>query len=294
MKPFRHFPLLLAGLQVALGVHAVGDSAAAAADGEVVAIPPGLEDNLVDPSRVSRHPSFAQGETLRFKLGWSVFRVARATLVTEPGLYEGLSSLKITLNTRTNAFADALYKVRNESTSWISGDVSRSFEYSAIQHEGGRERDTRVLFDKTGRQARYINHVSGEEREPVDILTGTFDPLGIVFLIRSIDFDVGDELVVPTSNGKEFFFTVVRVVEKVERRFAFGRMEAFVLEPDIKDLGGVFKKSPDGELRFFISADERKLPLRMESEVAVGKFWAELVEIGEPSGTGSVAVTEVD
>ena len=74
---------------------------------------------------------------------------------------------------------------------------------------------------------------------------------------------------------------MVRVVDRVKRKFALGRYEAFVFEPDIKDLGGVFKRSPDGKVRFFFSADEQKLPLRMESEVAVGSFWAELTEIVE-------------
>jgi hypothetical protein len=126
-----------------------------------------------------------------------------------------------------------------------------------------------------------VNNVNGEQRDPVEILPGSFDPLGIVFFVRSLDFDVGDKLVIPTSNGKEFFFTIVHVVDKVKRKFLIGKREAFVLEPDIKDIGGVFKKSPDGKIRFYFSADEEKLPLRMESEVVVGSFWAELSEIGK-------------
>ena len=110
-------------------------------------------------------------------------------------------------------------------------------------------------------------------------MPGTFDPLGIVFFVRSLDIAVGDELVIPTTNGKEFFFTIVRVTKKVKRKFGLRqKREAFVLEPDIKDLGGVFKKSPDGKIKIFLSADDEKLPLRMESEVAVGSFWAELSE----------------
>jgi hypothetical protein len=257
-------------------------------------LPPGMEDQLVDPLTVAKRDLFSAGEHLDFKLGWSVFTVARATLLTSPGSYGEMPALKINLKARTNAFADAIYKVRNESTSWVSPDVSFSYEYSAIQNEGGRHRDTRALFDPDALTARYINNKSDEEREPVAILPGTFDPLGIVFFLRSIDFDVGDELVIPTSNGKEFFYTIVRVTKKVTKRFPVGKMEAYVIEPDIKDIGGVFKRSPDGKIRFYISADERKLPLRMESQVAVGKFWAELVEVVDPAAGESVAVAEVE
>lgn len=257
-------------------------------------VPPELEDSLVDPLTVEKNISFARGESLKFKLGWGIFSVAKATLQTKPSVYEGKGALEITLSARTNSFADTFYKVRNTSTSWVADDLSRSFEYAASQNEGDRTRDTRALFDPDELTARYINNVNGENRAPVRIIPGTFDPLSIVFFARTLDFDVGDDLVVPTSNGKEFFFTVIHVKEKVTRRFRYGKREAYVLEPDIKDLGGVFKRSPNGNIRFFISADEEKLPLRLESEVAVGKFWAELVEVEELETADSVTVPEVE
>jgi hypothetical protein len=243
---------------------------------------PELAVDFVDPRRAEKSATFADGERLRFKLGWSLFTVARAELETMPGKHRGREALRIRLQARTNAFADAFYKVRNQSVSWISRDVSASFLYAAQQSEGGDDRNTRAVFDPEELTAYYENLLKDEVRDPVAILPGTFDPLGIVFFVRALDFEVGDRLVIPTSNGKEFFFTVVHVVDRVKRRFASGKQEAFVLEPDIKDLGGVFKRSPGGYLRFFFSTDDRKLPLRMESKVAVGRFWAELTEIEEP------------
>ena len=258
------------------------------------ALPQELAVDVVDPVSIAKNPTFNEGETLEFKLGWGIFSVAEASLRTIPDKYGEQDALRITLTARTNSFADTFYKVRNTSESWVARDVSCSFEYAADQNEGGRVRDTRAVFDSENQTVRYINNLNGENRAPVDILPGTFDPLGIVFFTRSLDFDVGDRLVAPTSNGKEFLYTVIHVKEKVVKRFRYGKREAFVLEPDIKDLGGVFKRSPDGNLRFFMSADDEKLPLRMESEVAVGKFWAELVAVSKPEPEESVAVAKVE
>lgn len=255
-------------------------------------LPEDMKAHLVDPLTVEKSPSFAGGEHLRYKLGWSMFTVARSTLEVTPVTREdGRDALRINVFTRTNSFADAFYKVRNNSTAWVAPDVSRSFEYIAEQDEGDRQRDVQVVFDTDADTVRHINRVSGEKRDPVPVMPGTFDPVAIVFFIRSLDFEVGDTLVVPTSNGKEFFYTIVHVRDKVKKRFPIGTREAYVLEPDIKDVGGVFKRSPDGRIRFYMSADEEKLPLRMESEVAVGKFWADLVQIKEPT---SVAIAEVE
>lgn len=290
------FPkILLISLFPALfAVAGVAQAAIVPEGSEIPELPPELAVDYVDPVTVDKAATFATGEKLKFRLGWSLFKVAKATLQVEPDSYNEETSLKISLEARTNSFADAFYKVRNLSTSWVADDMSRSFEYSAVQKEGERNRDTQALFDPVSLKARYKNNSNGEEIGPVDILPGTFDPLGIVFFVRCLDFEVGDRLVVPTSNGKEFFYTFIKVVKKVERRFSLGRYEAYVLEPDIKDIGGVFKRSKNGMIRFYFSADEQKLPLRMESEVAVGKFWAELVDVGTPEEAVSVAVAKID
>ena len=69
------------------------------------------------------------------------------------------------------------------------------------------------------------------------------------------------------------------IVKEKRRKFKIGRRDALILEPNIKDLGGVFSKSKNASIRFYISDDEHQYPLRMESAVVVGKFWAELVRI---------------
>lgn len=47
-------------------------------------LPAELEDKLVDPLTVEKNISFAGGESLKFKLGWGIFSVAKASLQTSP------------------------------------------------------------------------------------------------------------------------------------------------------------------------------------------------------------------
>lgn len=269
----------LAAVSLLSAATAFPESETAVAGGLLDQMPPEMEAHLIDPLTIEKSIPFAAGEHLRYKIGWSMFTVARADMKVQAGEFGGTPAFGISLETRTNKFADSFYKVRNQTGSWIARDASRSYQFTARQSEGERERDVVATFDTENLLVHYVNHTRGEEHEPVEILPGTFDPMGIVFFVRSLHLEVGDHLVIPTSNGREFFFTIVRVVDKVKRKFLIGTREAYVLEPDIKDLGGVFKKSKDGQVRFFISADEQRLVLRMESEVAVGKFWAELDRI---------------
>ena len=51
---------------------------------------------------------------------------------------------------------------------------------------------------------------------------------------------------------------------------------AYLIVPDVRRAGGVFEKSKNAELLLWISADERRIPLKVVSKVWVGSFIAEL------------------
>lgn len=232
-----------------------------------------------------RELPFVAGERLTFLLGWSFFDVAEAVLSVEESAVDGEPALLFTLQVQTNAFADRFYRVRNRTRSWMDPRATTTLHYHNEQSEGRRERNIEYDFDWESNTVRYRNRLDENDpgyRDPVEIVPGTFDPMGITFFVRSLPFDVGDRLVVPTTNGRELFLTEIKVTERVERNFRLGRQSALVLEPDIKDVGGVFQRSGDASVTFYMSDDERRLPLRMESSVTVGSFWAELVRAERP------------
>lgn len=219
------------------------------------------------------------GEKLTYKIGWSWFDVGEAVLTLEEDERDGQLVWKMELDARTNGFADTFYKVRNNTRSWFDPAVSGTMHYEAIQREGSREKEIVVDFAPEASTARYTNRMTNDVRDPVAIISGTWDPMSITYFVRSLPLEVGKHFIIPTTNGKSLYLTSVSVVKRETRNFKSGKREAFLLEPDIKDLGGVFRKSENASVRFWFSADDNQLPLRMESEVAVGKFWAELVRV---------------
>jgi hypothetical protein len=59
----------------------------------------------------------------------------------------------------------------------------------------------------------------------------------------------------------------------------FGPLDCFRVEPETRDLGGVFKKSDDARIEMWFTADERRIPVRIRSKVVVGHFSLELVDV---------------
>lgn len=242
---------------------------------------PDLVARIVVPDP-DRELPWQDGERLVYTLGWSLFEVGTTELLIESDVFEGEPVWRFTMTTRTNAFADRLYRVRNMVTSIADDAVTATVYFSNDQREGSRERDYEVTFDMEASEARYYDRINDERHDPVWIFPGSFDPFGITLFVRSLGFEVGDRLVIPTTNGREPFLTDIQVRGVETRRFRLGRQEAYVLEPDIKDVGGVFRRSSGSSIRFWFTKDRHRYPIRMESSVAIGSFWAELVRVERP------------
>ncbi|MCD8483793.1 MAG: DUF3108 domain-containing protein [Verrucomicrobia bacterium] len=240
-------------------------------------IPQAIRDSIVVPDPDRTLP-FIDGEVLHYRIGWGLFEVGTAELSLRKTEWQGEPAWQMNITTRTNTFADTFYKVRNSTTSWLDSQFTRTLHYENIQNEGKRERDVLVEFRWNENLTRYTDRLAeDDEQDWIPVLPGSFDPLAITYFVRSLPLAVGDQFLIATTTGREQFVSTVTVEALERRRFRhMGRMEAFRLVPEIKDVGGVFRRSSRASIYFWFSADERRLPLRMESSVAVGRFWAEL------------------
>jgi hypothetical protein len=54
--------------------------------------------------------------------------------------------------------------------------------------------------------------------------------------------------------------------------------DTYLVVPDLKHVGGVFKESKDAKLHLWVTADDRHIPVRLMSKVVVGSFVGELVQ----------------
>ena len=60
--------------------------------------------------------------------------------------------------------------------------------------------------------------------------------------------------------------------------------DTWLVEPDLSQIKHVFEKNPHARLQIWVTADERRIPVKLQSKIAVGSFTAELVRIETPGG----------
>lgn len=230
------------------------------------------------PSFLSSKPAFKPGEELKYDLGWQFIVAGHATLQVFPDQeYEGRTVRKFKMTARTRNAVDHIYKVRDSLTSITEYDVSRSIGYKKIQREGDEHRDETVHFDWEKLEAHYHEALSGN-RMSTAIQENTLDPLAAFYFIRNQTFDVGSVIKGPLTDGKRCKVAQIEVVKREKIKINGKKYDTFKLVPDIKDVGGVFKKSKKAKLEIWCTADHRHIPVLLKSKVVVGSFNAKLVE----------------
>ena len=70
---------------------------------------------------------------------------------------------------------------------------------------------------------------------------------------------------------------VINVISRQNLKVNGKIYDTFLVEPELKNVGGVFKKSKKAKMQLWITADSKRIPVKIKSKVAVGTFFGELV-----------------
>ena len=223
-------------------------------------------------------PPFTPGERLTYGIKWGIIPVGEGILSVYP-LREinGQDAYHFELKVTSYPFLDSFYKVRDKITAYVAQDLTRSFYYRKNQREGRTRRDIVVEFDWDTNQAGYSNF--GESKPPVTILPGTLDPLSTLYFARLQDLGEIDEIRVPVTDGKKCIIGKAAIVKREKITIEGEVFDTYLLEPEIEEIGGVFEKAKDAKIRVWLTADDRRIPVKVESKVAIGAFTAELISM---------------
>ena len=219
---------------------------------------------------------FYPGEKLTFQLKWTFVPAGEGVLEILPiKTINGVKAYHFVMTARSNSFVDCFYKVRDRIDAYTNIEMTHTILYKKKQREGKTQRDVVVDFDWDNNKARYSTPENA--REPIDLLTGSFDPLSAFYYIRL--FDLKKKLVIerPVSDGKKCIIGKAFVIKKETLKLAIGTYDTYLIEPEIKHVGGVFEKSKNAKIQVWVTADKQRMPVKIKSKVVVGSFVGELV-----------------
>jgi hypothetical protein len=237
---------------------------------------------------------FPEGETLVYDVrwdppGWMFFlpTIGAGEMTVQfqnHGKHEGKPAYKITLRAVSSGFLPKLTGITVDDSfeSIVDAGEFCSRRMTKKLREGKRHRDIFLSFNPESGKGHYLAFDVGQDPpvrlkddEVRNVPPCVQDILSAIYVTRLKELKLGDKYPLTLSDDGEIKQVEVNVREKEPVEAAAGRFQALRLET-ISVSGALFKGG--GTLLVWLSDDERKVPVKFEAKVKLGKVYGTIKE----------------
>ncbi|MGA3280872.1 MAG: DUF3108 domain-containing protein [Smithella sp.] len=235
--------------------------------------------NVVDKVPPGSGFPFQPGEKLTYKVIWGIIPAGELTLQVLPQetIY-GIEAYHFVMITKTSKVVDLIYKVRERQDSYVDAAMTHSLFYKK-KTESQHPRDEKIEFNWEKMESTFTNF--GQSNPPIHVVPGTFDPLALFYAFRLRNLKENSEIHIPVTDGNKVSMEVMADVGKTEVIEIEGKMyDTIQITPNIETmdkLDKVVKKSDHPRLKVWVTADEKKIPIKIRTKVGIISFDFDLV-----------------
>ena len=218
--------------------------------------------------------AFIIPEKLVYDLTWTGVKAGTAVLE----LANDKDTIRVTSTANSVPWVSVFYTVDDRVETILAKGKSRIFvgqpqNYRLQLREGRHRRNKEIIFDHAEHRAVFIDHL-GKERKEYAVGENVFDPLSVLYYVRTMKLAVGKSVYVEIFDSKKLWNVEVQVLRKERISTILGYTDTFVVKPLMKS-EGIFNRK--GEVFIWFTDDQRRIPVKMQSKVAVGAITATLV-----------------
>ncbi len=227
---------------------------------------------LLDSLRTIHQSAFAVGEHLIFDVGFSFITAGEGSFeIFRADSVYGRECYRIVFTVKSIPSFSWIYKVEDRYETLL--DAKGIFPWRFIQHvrEGGYSRDFTAEFDQ-------LNGVAKAENKSYLIPPYVHDVVSAFYYVRTMDFSqsrIGQKYALYNFFKDSTFQLAVKFLGRQQVSVDAGVFNTIIVEPLIQE-GGLFKSS--GRVVIWLTDDERKIPVKVNTKIVVGSIDAELRE----------------
>jgi hypothetical protein len=211
--------------------------------------------------------------------------VATAEIHTTPTVIDGRKVYQVRVEAKTSKALDLIWKMRDTIRSTFDAKALLPSRFIFSQRENSRIINTEARFDRSNKRWSVNRQQAGKQPRVYHFSSGnTLDPITAVYLARSTDFKVGDKLYFKVFGGRYQYLLELFVEKKEPVALESGEtVEAYRIIPRVQNLTKKGYASRFSEATIWISADERRLPIKLSSKIAFGSVHLELADYKQPT-----------
>jgi hypothetical protein len=238
--------------------------------------------------------SLPVGENLTYRVEWNPpwyafllppMDVGQVTLsLAGETQYKDKKALKITFSARSSgALAKFLGKNVDDSYEFITEpETFCTYCVSKREREGKRMRDLEITYLPDSHQV-HIREVDVSTAVPRVVRDKDYDeippcvkdPFSALYALRRTDFAAGTSRRVLVGENERVKEAQINVEKSEQIHTPAGDFQTWLINA-IGVFGGLFKNK--GQFRIWLTTDDRKMPVKFEAKVSIGKITGNLVE----------------
>jgi Protein of unknown function (DUF3108) len=230
------------------------------------------------------HPKyfpFEDGEKAVYLASWNgLFSVATAEVYTTPTVINGRKVYQVRVEAKSSRVLDLIWRMRDTISSTFDAKALMPARFTFDQKENSRIIFTEAKFDHAAKRWAVNRQQVGKRAKVYHFdSNNTLDPITASYLARSTDFKVGDKLYFKVFGGRYQYLLELSVETKEPVTMVSGKtIEAYRIVPRIQNITKKGYADRFNEAAVWISADERRMPIKLSSKIVFGTVYLELVE----------------
>jgi hypothetical protein len=214
--------------------------------------------------------AFDVGERLSFDVNYGFITAGEAVLEI-PALdsIAGRKCFRVEFRVNSLPSFSWIYRVQDRYVTYIDVATIAPWKFEQHVREGSYSRDFVAEFDQRRNIAKTAEGVYLIPQYVHDILSA-------FYYARTIDYGplkAGDQVLLSNFYKDTTYDLVIRVLGRQKLEIAAGTFNTVVIEPLVRE-GGLIKS--DGRIVVWLTDDERKIPIRVNTKVVIGSIDTEL------------------
>lgn len=206
-------------------------------------------------------------EKFSYDIYWLGIYAGKAVLETS----QNKDTLRISSRANSAPFISTFYTVEDYAESLIKD--GRAVHFRIKQREGRYRSNKETIFDINNKKIIYFDYLKNKKREH-DFNSIMWDVISGFFYLRTQPLIIGKVIYINVFDSNKFLKAEVSVLRKEKIKVdGIGEVCSIVIKPDLKSEGLFHRK---GDIFIWLTDDEKRIPIKIETKVPIGKIVAKL------------------
>lgn len=244
---------------------------------------PALEDSAGFDGRRPITDPFRVGEKTTLKLSYFNIVAGYMTIEVLPFVeVNGKKSYHFQISGKSNSLFSAFYSVDDSGETYMDYETMLPYNMSIHVKETKQLREVRSYFDWKKMTAKFwekkITKKSGVEEKNLEWKIEPYSQniFSAAFYLRTFQLEPGKTIEFRVSDNEKNMVVKGHVLRREKLKTELGELNTIVIKPEVA-IGGIFQ--PMGDVFFWLTDDDRKFIVRIESKIKIGTITASISEI---------------